>query len=51
VGSRIKRDEIRLNKGKQVLVEIGVHSWDDRSDDEAWAVKEIETGQSYWLKS
>lgn len=49
--SRPRRGEIRVNKGKGVLVEIGKRSWDDRNpDDEAWAVEEIVTGQKYWLK-
>jgi len=49
--TRPYRDEIRLNKDKSVLVEIGKRAWNDLDpSDESWAVKEIQTGQSYWLK-
>ena len=46
----IERGEIRLNKGKNVLVKVGDESYDPSHDVYSYLVVEIfNGGQSYWL--
>lgn len=51
MGDRPRWGEFRVNKDKNVLVTVGRRAWNDKDpDDEAWAVEEINSGQTYWLK-